>query len=67
MVLLADGEIALDAETGEFFQHLDLLLEKGISPPGAMRFFYELMRQNLYYGRLPLTVDEAAALLRGAA
>ena len=67
MILLADGEIALDAETGEFFQRLDLLLEKGISPPGAMRFFYELTQKNLYHGRLPLTVDEAAALLRGAA
>ena len=36
--------MALDDETRAFFQHLDLLIERGISPPGAMHFFYELSR-----------------------
>ena len=59
MILLSDGQIVLDAGTRAFFQHVDLLLEKGISPPGAMRCFYELSRAGIYKGSLPLTVDEA--------
>ena len=59
MILLSSGQIVLDAGTRAFFQHVDLLLEKGISPPGAMRCFYELSRAGIYKGSLPLTVDEA--------
>lgn len=59
MILLSSGKIELDAGTRAFFQHVDLLLEKGISPPGAMRCFYELTRAGIYKGSLPLTVDEA--------
>jgi energy-coupling factor transport system ATP-binding protein len=63
MVLLSEGEVALDDETGAFFQHLDLLIERGISPPGAMRFFYELSRTGSYQGEFPLTVEEASKML----
>jgi len=64
MILLYNGEVALDDSTRPFFQHLDLLLEKGISPPGAMRFFYELNQSNDYQGDLPINVDEAAEKLQ---
>jgi energy-coupling factor transporter ATP-binding protein EcfA2 len=63
MLLLSEGELLLDAETRAFFQHIDLLLEKGISPPGAMRFFHELARSGHYAGELPLSLDEALAYL----
>ena len=63
MLLLSQGELLLDAETRAFFQHMDLLLEKGISPPGAMRFFHEMAKTGRYAGELPLSVDEALAKL----
>jgi energy-coupling factor transport system ATP-binding protein len=63
MILLSEGQVALDDETRTFFQHLDLLIERGISPPGAMRFFYELSRLGLYQGVFPLTVEEGSQKL----
>jgi energy-coupling factor transporter ATP-binding protein EcfA2 len=63
MLLLSEGELLLDAETRAFFQQIDLLLEKGISPPGAMRFFHELAKSGRYAGDLPLGVEEALAKL----
>lgn len=63
MILLSDGQVALDDSTEAFFQNLDLLVEKGIAPPGAMRFFYELSRAGDYQGKLPLTVQLASQKL----
>ncbi len=63
MILMYGGEIALDAETRDFFQEMDLLLEKQILPPGAMHFFFELMRAGVYEGSLPLAVAEASGKL----
>jgi energy-coupling factor transport system ATP-binding protein len=63
MVLLSNGELQLEDETRQFFQQMDFLLEKGIYPPGAMRFFHELSKTGLYQGPLPLTVDEASKKL----
>lgn len=63
MILMYEGEIALDAETRNFFQEMDLLLEKDILPPGAMHFFFELMRAGVYEGNLPLGVSEASEKL----
>jgi energy-coupling factor transport system ATP-binding protein len=64
MVLLYDGEILLDDETQPFFERMDLLLEHDVYPPGAMRYFYELLQRGYYRGPLPLTLDEARAALR---
>lgn len=64
MVLMADGELLLKDETQAFFQQSKLLLEKGIYPPGAMRFFHELKMMNYYQGKYPLTVEEGVQLLR---
>jgi hypothetical protein len=50
-------------QTRAFFQHLDLLIERGISPPGAMHFFYDLSRLGLYQGDFPLTVEEGSQKL----
>ena len=58
MILLSQGEITLDGQTRAFFQNIDLLLEKGISPPGAMRFFHELKQAGVYQGDFPLTAEE---------
>jgi energy-coupling factor transporter ATP-binding protein EcfA2 len=63
MLLLSQGELLLDAETRSFFQNMDLLLEKGISPPGAMRFFHEMAKAGRYAGELPLSVAEGLAKL----
>lgn len=60
MILLSNGELLLDGETHAFFDRLDLLLEHGIQPPGAMLFTHRLVQQGYCAGRLPLTVDEAA-------
>jgi len=63
MILLYEGEVALDAPTRAFFAEMDLLLEKQILPPGAMHFFFELARAGAYEGPLPLTVEEASEML----
>ena len=63
MVLMADGELALEDGTQEFFQKTDFLLEKGAFPPGIIRFFHEIKQRNLYEGNYPLTIDNANALL----
>ena len=65
MILMADGKIALSDQTEAFFQHAEMLIEKGISPPGAMRFFYELCREGTYRGSLPLAVQDAYEKLTG--
>jgi energy-coupling factor transport system ATP-binding protein len=65
MILLSEGQIVLDDQTRDFFQQAAMLIEKGISPPGAMRFFFELSRAGMYQGTLPLTVQEAHEKLAG--
>jgi energy-coupling factor transporter ATP-binding protein EcfA2 len=65
MVFLSDGKLLLEEETHAFFQKIDILLEKGVYPPGAMHFFYELARAGYTSGFLPLTVEEAAEKLAG--
>jgi ABC-type multidrug transport system ATPase subunit len=64
MLLLADGRLVLDDETRPFFQHMDLLLEHGITPPDVMVYFHRLSQEGLYQGSLPLTVDEAVERLQ---
>lgn len=63
MVLMANGELALEDETQEFFQKTDFLLERGAFPPGIIRFFHEISQRKLYDGNYPLTIDDASALL----
>lgn len=63
MILLYEGEVALDAATRDFFGEMELLLEKQIMPPGAMHFFFELLRGGAYEGQMPLTVEEASVKL----
>lgn len=64
MVLMTEGELALDAETKAFFQNTDLLLEKGAYPPGVIQFFHALKQRSLYQGDYPLTVEEADQKIR---
>lgn len=59
MVLLVDSELVLEDETQAFFQQMTFLLEKGVHPPGSMRFFHELALRRHYKGVMPLTVDQA--------
>jgi energy-coupling factor transporter ATP-binding protein EcfA2 len=65
MILLSEGEILLEDDTRPFFQNIKLLLEKGIQPPGGMRFYYELSQRGLYSGSLPLSLEESAGILPG--
>jgi energy-coupling factor transport system ATP-binding protein len=59
MILLSNGQLVLEDETESFFQKMDLLLDNGIFPPGAMTLFYQLSKEGYYTGHLPLTLDEA--------
>jgi energy-coupling factor transporter ATP-binding protein EcfA2 len=63
MILLSGGELLLEGETRAFFQNMDLLVEQGIYPPGALRFFYEIKKSERYSGSLPITLVEASAQL----
>ena len=64
MVLLSDGELAMMDDTQAFFQRLAFLLEKGVHPPGFMRFFHELSLLGVYDGPMPLTVNSAYEQLK---
>jgi len=64
MVLMVDGALLLKDETQAFFQQSKMLLEKGVYPPGAMRFFHELHIKKYYQGVYPLTVAEGKDLLQ---
>jgi energy-coupling factor transport system ATP-binding protein len=59
MVLLFDGQVFLHEETTKFFQQMDLLLEKGVYPPGAMMFFDQVSRRGYSVGQIPLSLDDA--------
>ncbi|MEN4011701.1 MAG: ATP-binding cassette domain-containing protein [Bellilinea sp.] len=63
MILLHDGKVVLDDEPRVFFQRMPLLLEKGIEPPGVIRFFHYLIEKGYTAAPLPLTVSEAAERL----
>ncbi|MEW6651446.1 MAG: ATP-binding cassette domain-containing protein [Chloroflexota bacterium] len=63
MILLHDGKVVLDDEPRAFFQRMPLLLEKGIEPPGVIRFFHYLIEKGYTAAPLPLTVSEAAERL----
>lgn len=63
MALLSNSKLVLEGETRSFFQQMDVLLEHGITPPGAMRYFHELSLAGVDAGPLPLSVSEAAEKL----
>jgi energy-coupling factor transporter ATP-binding protein EcfA2 len=63
MILMYGGQILLDDKPREFFEQMPLLLEKGIEPPGVIRFFHQLIAKGYDTGSLPLTIDEAAERL----
>ncbi len=64
MVLMSDSELLLEDETHAFFQKTEFLLEKGVFPPGVIRFFHELHKRKSFNGEYPLTLNEASAALR---
>ncbi len=63
MVLLYNSHLVMEGQTRQFFEQMDLLLEKGLFPPGIMQFFHYLKQQGRYDGYLPITVAEAAEKL----
>jgi energy-coupling factor transport system ATP-binding protein len=63
MVLLSEGEMLLEDETSAFFQHMDLLREKGIYPPGGLSFYHRLAKAGYYGDQLPITLEEAVERL----
>ncbi len=64
MFLLSKGKLLLEGAPQELFQQRDLLLQQGIYPPGAIRFFYELIEAGYHQGEVPLSLDEASHKLR---
>ena len=64
MVLISDSELLLEDETHAFFEKTQFLLEKGVFPPGVIRFFHELRKRKRFNGKYPLTLSEASASLQ---
>lgn len=62
-LLLHQGEPLLFEPTREFFQKIPLLLEKGVNPPGILRFFYLLSTHQFYSEKVPLTVEDSKEIL----
>ncbi|HSV85369.1 MAG TPA: ABC transporter ATP-binding protein [Levilinea sp.] len=63
MVLLSEGELLLEDQTAAFFQHIDLLHEKGVYPPGGLSFYHRLAQSGYYHDQLPVTLEEAVVRL----
>ena len=64
MILMAHGCMVLKDETHAFFQKMDFLLENGVYPSEALLFFHRLKQSGRYTGKIPITVEEAAGILR---
>jgi energy-coupling factor transport system ATP-binding protein len=64
MILLAQGELLLDAATPQFFEHLELLETHGIHTPGAVEVVSRLKHEGRYGGELPRGVDDAVPILQ---
>ncbi len=64
MVLISDSQLLLEDETHAFFEKTEFLLEKGVFPPGVIRFFHELRQRKSFNGKYPLTLSEASASLQ---
>ncbi len=62
-LLMHQGEVLLFEPTREFFRKIPLLLEKGVNPPGVLRFFHLLSTKQYTAEELPLTVEEAKEIL----
>jgi len=65
MILLHNGRVALEGETGGFFRQAATLEQAGVYPPGGIAFFHGLMQRGAYTGEIPLTLDAAVAALEG--
>ena len=63
MVLMSDSELLLEDETHAFFEKTQFLIEKGVFPPGIIRFFHQLRQRNSFDGNYPLTLNEATTSL----
>jgi energy-coupling factor transport system ATP-binding protein len=64
MLFLNEGGVALFEETQKFFEHMDILLEAQLYPPGVLQFFNGLKKSGHFTGNLPLTVEEGARALK---
>ncbi len=64
MVLMSEGSLALEEETGAFFERSGLLLERGVYPPGVIQFFHQLKQRGHYDGAYPLDVASGVTQLR---
>lgn len=66
VLLLEEGELLLDEPPGKFFQHVDLLLSKGVYPPQVALLGYLLHQDpdiKLPQQEIPLTVEEGVRCL----
>jgi energy-coupling factor transporter ATP-binding protein EcfA2 len=59
LILMRDGEIALNSEPQEFCQRRDLLERASVRPSQVVDLAYELQAAGVDVGGLPLTLDEA--------
>ena len=63
MILLSNSKLMLEDETGRFFQNMELLMQEGINPPGALRFFHEMQKAGYAKDSLPVNLSEASRQL----
>jgi ABC-type multidrug transport system ATPase subunit len=59
LILMRDGEIALNGQPQEFCQRRDLLERANVRPSQVVDLAYELQAAGVDVGGLPLALDEA--------
>lgn len=62
LIVMSQGRVVLDGEPAALFYHR--LEEHGVSTPRLIRFFRQLEGEGYSFERVPLTTEEASAVLR---
>ena len=64
VLLMKDGRIVCQGRPDEVFSKLEAVRVSRVRPPEVAQIFYKLKERGLYTGRIPLTVEEGAKILR---
>jgi energy-coupling factor transporter ATP-binding protein EcfA2 len=64
ILLINHGEILLEGTPEEVMQNADQILKAGVKPPQVSELFHALAANDVKFKQVPITVDDAAAILR---
>lgn len=63
IIVLNDGEIALEGSAREVFSKVDKMKELGLAVPQVTEIAYDLEKKGIKFDKLPLNIDELLELI----